>query len=163
MQKMTSITPSIYEIIHLKVFFKVLGLCDIIRVKSSASCGQVKYSSSFHIHIKKSMTYPSMYLVTPTFRAATFIIVFLPSEVKTKSEGKYVQVQLDERTNCNVWTRVFNPGVQDKYPLVMIHGMGAGCALFAMNFDELSECRTVYAIDLPGMAITVVNFSREVH
>lgn len=76
----------------------------------------------------------------------------LLSKVKTKSEGRYVQVQLDERTNCNVWTRVFNPGVQDKYPLVMIHGMGAGCALFAMNFDELSKCRTVYAIDLPGYA-----------
>lgn len=80
------------------------------------------------------------------------IIVFLPSEVKTKSEGKYVKVQLDERTNCNVWTRVFNPGVQDKYPLVMLHGMGAGLGLFAMNFDELSKCRTVYAIDLPGYA-----------
>ena len=77
---------------------------------------------------------------------------YLPSEVKTKSEGKYVKVQLDERTNCNVWTRVFNPGVQDKYPLVMIHGMGAGLGLFAMNFDELSKCRTVYAIDLPGYA-----------
>jgi len=76
----------------------------------------------------------------------------LLSKVKTKSEGKYVKVQLDERTNCNVWTRVFNPGVQDKYPLVMLHGMGAGLGLFAMNFDELSKCRTVYAIDLPGYA-----------
>jgi len=72
--------------------------------------------------------------------------------VKAKSEGNYVEVQLDERTNCNVWTRVFNPGVEDKCPLVMLHGMGAGLALFAMNFDELSKCRTVYAIDLPGYA-----------
>ena len=49
-----------------------------------------------------------------------------------------MEVQLDERTNCKVWTRVFNPGVKDKCPLVMIHGMGAGLALFAMNFDEIS-------------------------
>lgn len=34
----------------------------------------------------------------------------------------------------------------------MIHGMGAGLALFAMNFDDLAKSRTVYAIDLPGYA-----------
>jgi len=72
--------------------------------------------------------------------------------VKTKSEGKYVEVKMDERTHCKVWTRVFNPGVQDKSPLVMVHGMGSGLALFAMNFDQVCQDRTVYAIDLPGFA-----------
>lgn len=76
----------------------------------------------------------------------------LLSSVKNKSKGKYVEVLLDERTNCKVWTRIFNPGIEDKCPLVMLHGMGAGLALFAMNFDDLSKCRTVYAIDLPGYA-----------
>merc|ERR1712241_1596150 len=76
----------------------------------------------------------------------------LLANVKSPSESKYVQVQLDERTSCNVWTRIFNPGVNDKYPLVMLHGMGAGLALFAMNYDELSKSRTVYAVDLPGYA-----------
>jgi pimeloyl-ACP methyl ester carboxylesterase len=34
----------------------------------------------------------------------------------------------------------------------MIHGMGAGLAFYALNFDELAKNRTVYAIDLPGFA-----------
>lgn len=76
----------------------------------------------------------------------------LLSYVKTKSEGKYVEVNLDERTKCKIWTRTFNPGVEDKSPLVMIHGMGSGLALFAMNYDQLCKNRTVYAIDLPGYA-----------
>jgi len=76
----------------------------------------------------------------------------LLANVKSPSESQYVQVQLDERTSCKMWTRIFNPGVNDKYPLVMLHGMGAGLALFAMNYDELSKSRTVYAVDLPGYA-----------
>ena len=73
-------------------------------------------------------------------------------DVKTKSEGRYIEVQIDDRTSCKIWTRIFNPDVKDKLPLVMIHGMGSGLALFAMNLDELSKDRTVYAIDLPGYA-----------
>ena len=72
--------------------------------------------------------------------------------MKTKSEGKYVQVHLDEQTTCKIWTRIFNPGQVNKLPLVMIHGMGSGLALFAMNYDELAQNRTVYALDLPGYA-----------
>ena len=74
------------------------------------------------------------------------------SDVKAKSEGKYVEVKIDDRNHCKIWTRIFNPGVKDKTPLVMIHGMGSGLALFAMNYDELCQDRTIYAIDLPGYA-----------
>ena len=73
-------------------------------------------------------------------------------DIKTKSEGKYVEVQIDDRSTCRIWTRIFNGNCQDNIPLVMIHGMGSGSALFAMNLDELSKCRTVYTIDLPGFA-----------
>ena len=61
---------------------------------------------------------------------------------------------MDEENNtCRIWTRIYNPDApQDKLPLIMIHGMGSGMALFAMNLDELSESRTVYTIDLPGYA-----------
>jgi len=78
----------------------------------------------------------------------------LLSYVKTKSEGKYIEVNMDEENNtCRIWTRIYNPDApQDKLPLIMIHGMGSGMALFAMNLDELSESRTVYTIDLPGYA-----------
>ena len=37
------------------------------------------------------------------------------------------------------------------YPLVMVHGLGAGGALFALSFQELAKHFTVYCIDLPGI------------
>jgi hypothetical protein len=88
----------------------------------------------------------------------------LMSYVKTKSIGKYVEVNLDvdnesSPTKCRIWTRIFNidsnyeaDSPSTKLPLVMIHGMGAGLAFYALNFDELAKNRTVYAIDLPGFA-----------
>jgi len=80
----------------------------------------------------------------------------LLSYVKTKSQGKYVEVNIDEKSGqkCRIWTRIFKneEEARNKLPLVMIHGMGSGLALFAMNYDELAKSRTVYAIDLPGYA-----------
>ena len=38
----------------------------------------------------------------------------------------------------------------DDHPLVMVHGLGAGGALFALNVDGLASCFSVYCIDLPG-------------
>ena len=55
--------------------------------------------------------------------------------------------------HCKIWTRRFRSANMMKdveTPLVMIHGMGAGLALFCLNFDSLVKERTVYAIDLPG-------------
>ena len=34
----------------------------------------------------------------------------------------------------------------------MVHGLGAGLAMFALNFAALSRHGPVYAIDLPGFA-----------
>merc|ERR1711892_1325839 len=74
--------------------------------------------------------------------------------VKVPSEGFYVNVgKITGEDECKIWTRKFqNPGMEDesKVPLVMIHGMGAGLAMFALNIDTLAQDRVVYAIDLPG-------------
>ena len=71
---------------------------------------------------------------------------------------------------CRIWTRKFekvkrnqkaenNQNLQNGHRipdhdvedcLVMIHGLGAGGALFALNFDGLSKHFTVYCLDLPG-------------
>ena len=81
--------------------------------------------------------------------------------VKTESRGFYVNIGTVNGEECRIWTRKFGPEKSVKVPLVMIHGMGAGVAMFALNFDSLAKERLVYAIDLPGFARSSrVNFSR---
>ena len=72
--------------------------------------------------------------------------------VKTESEGFYVNIGTVNGEECRIWTRRFGLEESGRVPLVMIHGMGAGLAMFAMNFDSLAKERLVYAIDLPGFA-----------
>jgi len=69
--------------------------------------------------------------------------------VQTSSEGFYVNIGMVNGTECRIWTRKF--GLEGSgVPLVMVHGMGAGLTMFALNYDSLAKERTVYAIDLPG-------------
>lgn len=74
--------------------------------------------------------------------------------VKTPSEGFYVNVgKIIDQVDCKIWTRKFQNPEMDKgkeVPIVMLHGMGAGLAMFALNIDDLAKDRVVYAIDLPG-------------
>merc|ERR1712179_395652 len=75
--------------------------------------------------------------------------------VQTPSDGFYVNIgKLIDGVDCKIWTRKFqNAGVvneENEVPIVMIHGMGAGLAMFALNIDTLAKDRVVYAIDLPG-------------
>jgi len=74
--------------------------------------------------------------------------------IKVPSEGFYVNIgKVIGSDECKIWTRKFQrPGLKDenKIPLVMIHGMGAGLAMFSLNIDTLAQDRVIYAIDLPG-------------
>merc|ERR1711983_96233 len=73
--------------------------------------------------------------------------------VKTPSEGFYVNVGKINNKDCYIWTRKFLPvNKTSDTPLVMIHGMGAGLAMFALNIDKFCENSEVYALDLPGFA-----------
>lgn len=77
-----------------------------------------------------------------------------------QSEGFYVSAGEVGGKECRIWTRRFGEETPGKVPLVVVHGMGAGLALFVLNLGPLSSKRLVYAIDLPGFGRSSrVNFS----
>jgi len=76
------------------------------------------------------------------------------SYVKTPSEGFYVDTGMLNGVACRILTRKFTntpkgQRVDSSIPLVMIHGMGSGLAMFALNLERLSKNYTVFALDLP--------------
>lgn len=48
-----------------------------------------------------------------------------------------------------VWTITMNNDSK-RVPIVMLHGLGAGVALWVLNLDEIAQHRPVYAIDILG-------------
>ena len=72
--------------------------------------------------------------------------------LENPGEGFYVKAGTVGGHEVRVWTKRWQgptPSLS-KPPFVMVHGMGAGLAMFALNIPELSRERTVLAIDLPG-------------
>ncbi|XP_066142419.1 (Lyso)-N-acylphosphatidylethanolamine lipase-like isoform X1 [Euwallacea fornicatus] len=69
--------------------------------------------------------------------------------VKTSYRGFYVDIGPVVGPTDKIWTLSFNTE-SPKTPIVLIHGLGAGVALWCLNIDALAASRPVYAFDLLG-------------
>ncbi|KAG7207862.1 hypothetical protein KM043_009461 [Ampulex compressa] len=69
--------------------------------------------------------------------------------LKTAYRGWYVDIGPVVSTADKIWTISLNEESQ-KTPIVLLHGLGAGVALWCLNLDALASQRPVYAIDLLG-------------
>ncbi|KAJ8717102.1 hypothetical protein PYW08_005501 [Mythimna loreyi] len=69
--------------------------------------------------------------------------------LKTAYKRFYVDIGSVVGQSDKIWTISLNDE-SPKIPLVMLHGMGAGLALWCPNLDSFAASRPVYAIDLLG-------------
>lgn len=70
-------------------------------------------------------------------------------DLKTAYRGWFVDIGPVVGTSDKIWTISLNQESQ-KTPVVLLHGLGAGVALWLLNLDTLAEHRPVYAIDILG-------------
>ena len=76
--------------------------------------------------------------------------------LKTPCKGFYVNIGDVGGSSCKIWTRVYSKSSNEDQlssPIVLVHGFGAGSALWALNIDYLcDQNKTVITLDLPGFA-----------
>lgn len=71
------------------------------------------------------------------------------SHLRLPYRGMFVDIGPCVGEADKVWTVTMNTESK-RVPIVMLHGLGAGVALWVLNLDEIAQHRPVYAIDILG-------------
>ncbi|GLV43511.1 pummelig [Carabus blaptoides fortunei] len=71
------------------------------------------------------------------------------SFLRTSYRGWFVDIGSTVGVSDKIWTISLNPESQNT-PLVLLHGLGSGVALWCLNLDAFAGSRPVYAIDILG-------------
>jgi pimeloyl-ACP methyl ester carboxylesterase len=80
--------------------------------------------------------------------------------IKTVLSSKYVWIASNQKRIWTVWTN--KKDVEDRTPIVFVHGMGGGVGLWALNIDCVAQNRPFYAFDLLGFGRSSrTEFSRD--
>lgn len=87
-----------------------------------------------------------MYFIFYQACLATSFFPILSSGIASTYNKRYVYISNGNK----IWTLTFSPDLSRKTPLVLLHGFGGGVGLWALNFEDLCENRTVHAFDLLG-------------
>lgn len=82
------------------------------------------------------------------------------SDVKTAYRGFFVDIGPTVGKSDKIWTISLNTDSPNT-PLILLHGLGAGVALWCLNLDSLASSRAVYAFDLLGSSAIII-FSTEI-
>jgi pimeloyl-ACP methyl ester carboxylesterase len=69
--------------------------------------------------------------------------------LKSPYRGWYVDIGPVVGPADKIWTISLNQD-STKTPLLLLHGLGSGVALWCLNLDFLAAVRPVYAIDILG-------------
>ena len=79
-----------------------------------------------------------------------FVIFFFFVDLKTAYRGCYVDIGPAVGTSDKIWTISLNEE-SNKTPILLLHGLASGVALWVLNLDSFAANRPVYAIDVLGM------------
>lgn len=85
------------------------------------------------------------------FKIQIIVLIFYIVVLKSTYRGWFVDIGPAVGPADKIWTVCFNQESK-KTPLVLLHGLGSGVALWVLNLDTFANSnRPVYAIDLLGM------------